>query len=180
MSRPERQQNVLDLLKELRGIEPLKKLFWSELNYQRVNQPLSRRGWSEAATRALTEAPVLFAGGGEDNAFHVIYCRLASDALARGLERPVVNHLLREHPYALFVFSNKDQTGWHFLSVKYDDQAERRRLFRRITVRPSSGLRTATERVQLLDLAEINPELLGITPLAIQQRCDTAFDVETV
>jgi adenine-specific DNA-methyltransferase len=49
-----------------------------------------------------------------------------------------------------------------------------------LTVRPGAGLRTATERVQLLDLAEINPELFGITPLAIQQRCDAAFDVETV
>ena len=180
MSRPERQQNVLDLLKGLRGIEPLKQLFWSELNYQRVNQPLSRRGWTDAASKALADDPVLFAGGGEDNAFHVIYCRLASDALARGLERPVVNQLLAEHPYALFVFSNQGQTDWHFLNVKYDDQAERRRLFRRITVRPDAGLRTATERVQLLDLAGINPELFGITPLAIQQRCDAAFDVETV
>ncbi|MCU0782839.1 MAG: Eco57I restriction-modification methylase domain-containing protein [Verrucomicrobia bacterium] len=180
MSRPERQQNVLDLLKGLRGLEPLKKLFWSELNYQRVNQPLSRRGWTELASNALADDPVLFAGGGEDNAFHVIYCRLASDALSRGLERPVVTQLLREHPYALFVFSNKGQTDWHFLNVKYDDQTERRRLFRRITVRPGAGLRTATERVQLLDLAEINPELFGITPLAIQQRCDAAFDVETV
>jgi hypothetical protein len=180
MPKPERQQSVLDLLKGLRGIEPLKQLFWSELNYQRVNQPLSRRGWTEAASTALADDPVLFAGGGEDNAFHVIYCRLASDALARGFERPVVTQLLCEHPYALFVFSNQGQTDWHFLNVKYDDQAERRRLFRRITVRPGAGLRTATERVQLLDLAEINPELLGISPLAIQQRCDAAFDVEAV
>ena len=180
MPKPERQQSVLDLLKGLRGIEPLKQLFWSELNYQRVNQPLSRRGWTESASKALADDPVLFAGGGEDNAFHVIYCRLASDALARGFERPVVTQLLREHPYALFVFSNQGQTDWHFLNVKYDDQAERRRLFRRITVRPGGGLRTATERVQLLDLAEINPELFGISPLAIQQRCDAAFDVEAV
>ena len=100
MPKPERQQNVLDLLKALRGIEPLKKLFWSELNYQRVNQPLSRRGWTEPASKALADDPVLFAGGGEDNAFHVIYCRLASDALSRGFERPVVTQLLREHPYA--------------------------------------------------------------------------------
>jgi len=180
MPKPERQQSVLDLLKGLRGIEPLKQLFWSELNYQRVNQPLSRRGWPESASKALVDDPVLFAGGGEDNAFHVIYCRLASDALARGFERPVVTQLLREHPYALFVFSNQGQTDWHFLNVKYDDQVERRRLFRRITVKPGAGLRTATERVQLLDLAEINPELFGISPLAIQQRCDAAFDVEAV
>ena len=118
MSRAERQQNVLDLLKGLRGIEPLKQLFWSELNYQRVNQPLSRRGWTELASKALADDPVLFAGGGEDDAFHVIYCRLTSDALARGCERPVVTQLLREHPYALFVFSNHGQTDWHFLNGK--------------------------------------------------------------
>ena len=146
MSRPERQQNVLDLLKGLRGIEPLKQLFWSELNYQRVNQPLSRRGWTESANKVLADDPMLLAGGGEDSAFHVIYCRLAS-VLARGFERPVVTQLLREHPYALFIFSNKGQTDWHFLNVKYDDQTERRRLFRRITVKPDAGLRTATERV---------------------------------
>src|SRR5438093_11215846 len=141
MSRAERQQNVLGLLKELRGIEPLKKLFWSELNYQRVNQPLPRRGWPESASKALADDPVLFAGGGEDSAFHIIYCRLASNALARGLERPVVTQLLREHPYALFVFSNKAQIDWHFLNVKFDEKEERPRLFRRITVKPGAALR---------------------------------------
>ena len=90
MPKPERQQQVLDLLKELRGIEPLKELFWSELNYQRVNEPLSRRGWTETASKALADDPVLFAGGGEGNNFHVIYARLASGALARAFERPVV------------------------------------------------------------------------------------------
>src|SRR5438093_5190199 len=141
MSRPERQQNVLDLLKGLRSIEPLKQLFWSELNYQRVNQPLSRRGWAESASKALAADPVLFAGGGEDNAFHVIYCRLASDGLARGFERPVVTQMLRDHPYALFVFSNKAQIDWHFLNVKFDEKEERPRLFRRITVKPGAALR---------------------------------------
>ena len=81
MARSEIQQSVLDLLKNLRGLEPLKQLFWSELNYERVNQPLSRRGWTNTAVSALAEDPVLFAGGGENNEFHVIYARLASDRL---------------------------------------------------------------------------------------------------
>src|SRR5207245_11228453 len=106
MSRPERQQNVLELLKGLRGIEPLKQLFWSELNYQRVNQPLSRRGWTDSASKALAEEPALFAGGGENNDFHVIYARLASDRLLLGHERSVVSRLVKDHPDALFVFSN--------------------------------------------------------------------------
>lgn len=180
MSRPERQQNVLELLKGLRGIEPLKQLFWSELNYQRVNQPLSRRGWTESASKALADDPVLFAGGGEDNAFHVIYARLASDKLLHGGERPVVSRLLNEHPYTLFVFSNAAQDHWHFLNVKYDEASDKRRLFRRITVGPEEKLRTASERMSLLSLDTISPALFGLAPLTIQQHHDEAFDVEAV
>ncbi len=180
MAQAERQQAVQSILQNLRDLDGLKKLFWEELNYERKNQPLSPRQWPDNARNALAEDPVLFASGGVDDAFHVVYCRLASPDLKRGFERPVVSQLLREHPYALFVFSNSDRTAWHFVNVKYDEQAERRRLFRRITVRPGAGLRTATERVQLLDLAGIEPELFGIAPLAIQKRCDEAFDVEAV
>src|SRR5439155_24007711 len=107
MPKPERQQNVLDLLKGLRGIEPLKQLFWSELNYQRVNEALSRRGWTETASKALAEDPVLFAGGGEANDFKVIYARLESDRLLLGHERRVVSRLVRDYQTGLFVFSNK-------------------------------------------------------------------------
>ena len=183
MSRPERQQNVLDLLEGLRGIEPLKNSSNSFGRNSITNASTSRfpgavgrnrraRLWrmirccSRAAARTML--------------FTSFIAGSRPTTLARALERPVVTQLLREHPYALFVFSNKGQTDWHFLNVKFDDQAERRRLFRRITVRPGAGLRTATERVQLLDLAEIHPELFGITPLAIQQCCDAAFDVEAV
>jgi hypothetical protein len=49
MTPPERQQTVLDILKDFRGPEPLKRLFWSELNYSRVNTALSRRGWPAPA-----------------------------------------------------------------------------------------------------------------------------------
>jgi hypothetical protein len=78
MPQHERQQTVLELLGNLHGLEPLKELFWSELNYERVNQLLSRREWSDTAAKALAEDPVLFAGGGANNEFHIIYARLAS------------------------------------------------------------------------------------------------------
>ena len=87
MPQRERQQTVLELLKNLRGLEPLKELFWSELNYDRVNEPLSRRTWTDTAAQALAEDPVLFAGGGSSNDFHVIYARLASNQLLLGQER---------------------------------------------------------------------------------------------
>ncbi len=176
----ELQQSVLNLLKNLRGLEPLKQLFWSELNYQRINQPLSRREWTDTTARVLIEDPILFAGGGEKNDFRVIYARLASDRLLLGQERPVASRLLRDHPYALFVFSNSSQDRWHFVNVKYETDTEKRRRFRRITVGPEERLRTASERISLLDLSDIGGDLFGLSPLAIQERHDEAFDVEKV
>jgi len=181
MARDERQQPVLDILQELRGLEPLKQLFWSELSYQRVNQPLSRRGWTDAAHDALAEDPILFAA---HNDFHILLLRLASEKLLLGPERPVVSRLLQDHPYSLFVFSNSSRDRWHFLNVKYDGQRERRRLFRRITVGPEERLRTASERLAMLDVAENTEWIQALRrPLGvndIQQRHDEAFDVEAV
>ncbi|MDD4018636.1 MAG: Eco57I restriction-modification methylase domain-containing protein, partial [Kiritimatiellae bacterium] len=180
MAEVERKQSVQDILADMRGLDGLKRLFWQELNYERENKPLSTRQWPESAKSTLAEDPVLFASGGEDKAFHVVYCRLAPAELKRGCQRPIVDYLLRDHPYALFVFSDKDESAWHFLNVKYDEQAEKRRLVRRIAVRPGDGLRTAAERLALLDLRGISPELFGLSPLLIQQYHDDAFDVEKV
>ncbi|MBN1224785.1 MAG: Eco57I restriction-modification methylase domain-containing protein [Candidatus Aminicenantes bacterium] len=161
-------------------MEPLKELFWRELNYDRANTPLSRRGWKETPTEALAEDPLLLATGGNDNAFHVIYCKLAYDELLRGPQRSVVNCMLKEDPYALFVFSNRHQTHWNFLNVKYEAAAKKRKLFRRITIKPEQGLRTASERIQMLDLGSLDRDLFGLSALSIQRRHDEAFDVEKV
>ena len=50
-------QAMLDLLKNLRGLDPLKQLFWSQLNYERVNTPLPRRTWAETTRAALATRP---------------------------------------------------------------------------------------------------------------------------
>jgi adenine-specific DNA-methyltransferase len=180
MPEPGQKKTVLQVLKSLRSLDDLKQLFWTELNYERENTPLSDRGWPDATRDALVEAPLLLAGGGTGGDFHVIYNRLKSEDLPRALERQVVNQLLKEHPYALLVFSNEPQTCWHFLNVKYDDDIKKRRLFRRITVRPGDGLRTAAERIAILDLESIGPDLFSLSPLTIQARHDKAFDVESV
>ena len=170
MTRPERQQTVLDILKDFRGPEPLKQLFWSELNYNKVNSPLSRQKWNATAAESLAADPVLFATGGDG--FHIIHSRLPTDKLLMGQERPVVTQLLKEHPYALFVFSNKSLNRWHFLNVKYDDEVAKRRVFRRITVGPEERLRTASERIALLDLESEGLNPYGLSSLAIQEQHD--------
>ena len=179
------QTAVLSILKSLQGLEPLKQLFWQYLNYDRVNQSLPRRDWGEGARQALAEDPVLFA---DANGFHILYCRLAADRLRLTDERAVVNRLLREHPYALFIFSDQSQNRWHFVNVKEgarkpeseERKVRRLRLLRRITVGPEERLRTATERVSMLDVATIPRTLFEVSPLEIQQRHDEAFDVEAV
>jgi hypothetical protein len=139
-----------------------------------VNSPLSRKGWGEPASSALADDPVLFASGGKD--FHVIHARLKADKLLMGMERPVVSRLLQEHPYALFIFSNASQDQWHFLNVKYDDDVQKRRIFRRIAVGPQEKLRTASERIDKVNLADAQ----NLAPNTIQKIHDDAFDVEPV
>ena len=176
------QAKIHNILQNLRGIEPLRELFWTELNYDRQNDGLSRRNWTDTARNALADDPVLFATGGTDDAFHVIYARLNSDRLLLTAERPVISKLLEDHPYTLFVFSNRDQTDWHFVNVKYDatEDPKRRRLFRRITISLYEKLRTASERIAMLDLEFINPNLEELSPFAIQDGHDKAFNVEAV
>ena len=53
MAQIERQQTVLNILRNLRDLGGLKKLFWEELNYERENQPLSMRGWPDSARKAM-------------------------------------------------------------------------------------------------------------------------------
>ena len=65
MASLERQQIVLDLLKSLRGADSLKRLF-SELNYNYVNKPLSKRQLSEASQTQVAGDPTLLATAGKD------------------------------------------------------------------------------------------------------------------
>jgi TaqI-like C-terminal specificity domain/Eco57I restriction-modification methylase len=173
----EMQESIKYSLQNLKNLDTLKRLFWSQLNYERENKELSRRKLTDAVTNEVEGELLLLASGGNSQAFHVIYTRLKSENLSRQGERVVVNHLLQEHPYALFIFSNKSQSRWHFLNVKYENSPQKRRLFRRITIGEGEQLRTATERISLLDLDSLNS---NASPLDIQTRHDEAFDVEAV
>ncbi|MDF0553298.1 DNA methyltransferase [Kamptonema sp. UHCC 0994] len=172
MTNPELQNSVDKILSSLQGLNSLKKLF-SELNYNPVNQSLSRRGWREQVSEVLAEDPILIAAGGDD--FHVIYGCFNQRLLVK-TERLVVEELLKNHPYSLFVFSDKQQKNWTFINVKYDSRQDNKRILRRIRVSPGEQLRTAIERLSLLDLEGLDLD----SPLAIQQRHDEAFDVEKV
>ncbi|HNT75577.1 MAG TPA: TaqI-like C-terminal specificity domain-containing protein [Anaerolineae bacterium] len=187
-------QRIYDLLRQLptEGLSAAKRLFWTELNYARAAAPLSTREWP-AETRALLAAdPTLLARhAGDLGAFDILYLPLARGQTGREFplslvaERAIIARLLPDHPYALFVFSDADAGHWHFVNVKYRRDADAgssvaRRVLRRIAIGPHERLRTAAERVAMLDLTTLSPNLFGLAPLAIQQRHDEAFDVEAV
>ena len=172
---PSHQTRIHDILQNFRGIETLKQLFWGELNYDRQNAPISLGDRNQSNTSRTAEDPLLFATGGEDSGFHLIYTRLASERLRLTAERPIISRLLKSYPYALFIFSNREQTDWHLVNAKYDpNHPDKRRLYRRITIGRSEKLRTASERIAMLDSHSLD------SPLEIQNRHDEAFDVEAV
>lgn len=175
----EQQHRVFRLLRDFRGDRSLKQLFWTELNYEREDQTLSRRSWNDTLSQSLTADPTLLASGGTDNNFHIIHARLNDDRLSMQAERNVITRMAQDHPYALFVFSNKRDDRWRFVNVKLD-ATKKRPLLRRITIGPEERLRTAAERVALLDLEQVRGDLFGKSPLAIQDQHDRAFDVEAV
>jgi hypothetical protein len=174
------QSQVLGLLQNFSSAEPLKELFWSQLNYDRVNQRTSRRGWPESAAELLADDPTLLASGGPHGEFKVLYSRLAKDRLSISDERIVTSRLLKDNPYSLFVYSDRQQRNWHFLNVKMAEDENKRKLFRRVSVGPYEKMRTASQVISQLDLASISPNLFGLSPLVIQERHDQAFDVEPV
>jgi hypothetical protein len=176
----ELQAQVLGLLQRFSGTDPLKELFWSPLNYDRMSQRASRRGWPESAASVLVDDPTLLAAGGNGGDFKVLYARLAKDRLSLADERAVTPRLLKDHPYALFVFSDRAQTNWHFLNVKMAQEEDKRKLYRRVAVGPNEKMRTASQVISQLDLSSISPNLFGLSPLVIQERHDHAFDVEPV
>ena len=166
------QQRILDLLQDFHGIEPLRQLFCTELNYTYQNASISRTDWNQTDKSNTAEDPLLFATGGVHSDFHLIYTRLDSERLLLTAERPIISRLFDSYHRALFIFSNSDQTDWHFVNVKQISQ--KHRLLRRITVSPTEKLRTASERIAMLDAESLD------SPLEIQARHDKAFDVEAV
>ena len=179
------QQSIKGLLERLptEKLEVLKELFWSRLSYNRQNTPVATRDWSEELKTLYETTPVVFATAGFNDQFNIIYTQLTDD-LKLTSERQLITKMIQTYKFGCFIFSNQTQTYWHFVNVKLDNGQDhsRRRIFRRISVTPDERLRTASERISMLDVAIIGsgqfPEILGA--LYIQQAHDVAFDVEEV
>ncbi len=180
----ENTQRIFSQLENFRGIEPLRQLFWVELNYKRDNTPILNL--PEGVANLVAEDPLCFATAGKNKDFHVIYTKLKSENLRKTDERQIISHLQTRYPDSLYIFSNSEQEQWHFINVKLarDKQEESeeqpqartklRNIFRRITIATDERLRTAAERIALLDIEDM------LTALDIRQGHEEAFNVEAV
>jgi len=174
---PEAIHDHLTELPRRRSLDAALELL-DALGYQYADElPLPTRDWPAGVRRLVNrnaESPIYLA---QHRDFHVVYTHLTTDDLYRTVERPIVEHTLHKlHPYALFVFSNRDLTLWDFVNVKYvAEDGARRRTIRRIHVGPTERLHTAAQRMALLAVPA--PDT---SALEIQSRHDQAFDVEEV
>jgi len=156
-------------LKNLNSLERLTELFCRVLNYGYSGSVISNRKWKEQVVDSVKELSLI----GTQADFHIIYCRI--EKLLLGIERPIINQLLKEHPYLLVVFSDSQFTNWHFVNAKYDEEMKNRRLFRRIVIGPDERLHTAAQRINMFEVIDER-----ISPLELQIKHDEAFDVEVV
>ncbi|RLC55599.1 MAG: hypothetical protein DRI80_17435, partial [Chloroflexota bacterium] len=174
---PETIHHHLTHLPRRRSLDAALELF-DALGYQYADElPLPIRNWPAGVRRLVrgnAEPPIYLA---RHRDFRVVYTHLTTDHLSRTVERPIVEHTLHKlHPYALFVFANRDLTLWDFVNVKYSaEDGARRRTIRRIHVGPTERLHTAAQRMALLAVPA--PDT---SALELQSRHDQAFDVEEV
>ncbi len=174
---PEIIRSHLARLPQRRSLDAALELF-DALGYQYADElPLPTRDWPAGVRRLVNrnaEPPIYLA---QHRDFRVVYTHLTTDGLSRTVERPIVEHTLHKlHPYALFVFANRDLTLWDFVNVKYvAEDGARRRTIRRIHVGPTERLHTAAQRMALLAVPA--PDT---SALELQSRHDQAFDVEEV
>ncbi len=187
MPTPENIERILNLLQNLRGLEPLRELFWRELNYTRIDEPIAEL--PDSLADCLAEPPRRFAAAGSNNDFHILYAHLNTEKLRKTDERQLIAHLQTRFSHALYIFSNAAQDHWHFVNVTLVREAREKRKarhrYRRITIAPDARLRTAAERIAMLNLETLGTDGLfenldHLTPLDISNQHEAAFDVDAV
>jgi hypothetical protein len=146
---PETIHRHLAELPQRHSLDAALELF-DALGYQYGDElPLPIRNWPAGVQRLVKKAadPPLYLAHHRD--FRIVYTHLTTDHLSRTVERPIVEQTLHKlHPYALFVFANRDLTLWDFVNVKYSASDEgaagnggQRRTMRRIVDQCSEWVR---------------------------------------
>lgn len=166
-------------LTRVSSLKDIRDLFINLLNYDHESIELATLDWSDSLQDLLAKnsLPEVIAGY---NGFKIIYLKLASEDLRKGHERKLIERIRKDDPSlrALFVVSNLSQEKWHIINTKDTREANKTNLHLRFfRIGEGQQLRTAAERLQLIDIANLNPE---VTAAELQDAHNQAFDVESV
>jgi len=168
---------IRELLLDLNSIEKLRELL-SELNFEFENEPLSIP-LPDSVEPHVSDLRII----AQRNGFNIILCKI--DRLLKGSERRIIEQISRVHFHSLIVFTNPEENEWHFINVRLDGTKDeiqeklkeigiRRRVFRRLIVGESERLRTASERLAMIEVDGTE------TALQMHRKINRAFDVQDV
>lgn len=152
-----------------------------DLGYDYDNAPINAltRNWTEKQKKLVNQVIKL----GSHGDFSLIWVRLNSPSILRSAQRTIINLINRQFPYNMIIFSNLQNDTWDFVNMKAvkdkeseeDKEPKKRQILRRIRIDREERLRTAIERISLLEVPEE-----GIHHFNLQKKHDEAFDVEKV
>lgn len=164
------QRLVESHLRNLRSVDRLRRLL-ADLNYQVGDEPVSVADWKTELVETAKNGHLRTVARHQD--FMVTHCRLQE--LRVSSEREIVTRLVRQYDRGLFVFSNLEESHWHLVNVKRDSRRHNRLVLRRIAIGPEEQLRTAIERISLLNVKDAS-----WSGLEVELEHEAAFDVEKV
>ena len=167
--------NELSIKKEIALIDLFTQLGY---DYQREDGQIIIQKLARSQSEVVDKIE-FFAGCGD---FKIFWIRLKPSELRRTDERIILNQINQKYPYNLTIFSNSDDTHWDFVNVKLiadkteeNQKSEKRKYIRRIRIGETERLHTASERISKLQILDQK-----VSPLALQNQHDDAFDVEQV
>jgi type I restriction-modification system DNA methylase subunit len=182
-----RQPNLKDRMRSLQAslqrissVRDARDLFCNVLHYEFEDEQFATVQWPNKLRECLAPGtvPRIIAG---QNGFKILYLQLAEDYVRKGSERQLVQRIIKDDPTlrGLVVVSDVNQKQWHLVNAKFEkEEGKRERLhLRRMRVGPGQSVRTAVERLAMVDIETAGEET---TAAELQDLHDRAFDVDSV
>jgi len=179
-SEKQRQFQLEAALQQLTDVRDARDLFCNVLHYEFEDEQLATANWPDKLREclALGTSPQIIA---DQNGFKILYLQLAEDYLRKGSERELIQRIIKDDPTlrGLVVVSDVDQKQWNLVNAKFEkEEGKRERLrLRRMRVGPGQSVRTAVERLSMVDIETAGDDT---SAAELQDLHDRAFDVESV
>jgi hypothetical protein len=153
-----------------------RNLFCGILNYKVANGHIPCANWPDSIKNLMVAVPQIIA---DTNGFKIVFIRLHRDKISRSAKRTIIKRIYKDNPLftGIFIVTNEQQNEWVFANAKLTGGKDNNLLIRRMRVGKGERVRTATERMALVEISEHEE---GLPADEIQQKHDRAFDVEAV